>query len=271
METPKLAIILSVYAKDSVLFVTEAVGSILRQTVTDFDLFIREDGPLDPSLETYLLTVQDKRVHCYQRDENKGLAHSLNDLLAIVLPLGYQYIARMDADDVCAPNRLERQLQYLELHPEVDCAGTWAIEILSDGTEFFRKRMPEHHDDCLQLFRKRDCLIHPTVMFRRSFFEKAGIYETDTFFAEDTMMWAKGFAAGCRFANVPDFLYKFRLDSIFFERRRGWKHAKGILEVRKRVNKMLGFGLKEELYAYMYAFVKMLPTPILRIIYKTFR
>lgn len=271
MKTSELAIILSVYSKDTLSFVSSAVESLLKQTVSDFDIFIQKDGPLDPAVEDYLQTIRDGRIRCYQREENKGLAHSLNDLLSIVLPLGYPYIARMDADDICAPDRLERQLRYLELHPEVDCAGTWAIEILSDGTEFFRKRMPEHHDECLALFRKRDCIIHPTAVFRRSFFERAGVYETDSFFAEDTMMWAKGFAAGCRFANVPEYLYEFRLDSNFFERRRGWKYAKGILEVRKRVNKMLGFGLKEALYAYAYAFVKLLPTPILRIIYKTFR
>lgn len=64
-------------------------------------------------------------------------------------------------------------------------------------------------------------MIHPTVMFRRSYFEKAGLYPEDTYFGEDTMMWAKGFKSGCKFANVPEYLFKFRLDSNFFERRRG--------------------------------------------------
>lgn len=271
MSTSLIAVLLSVYNRDSKAYISDSIESVLHQSFSNFEVFVQLDGPVEDELRDYLFSIPDPRVHCYQRNKNLGLAHSMNDLLAIVLPMGYQYIARMDADDISTPNRLERQLHYLELHPEVDCVGTWAIEILSDGTEFFRKKMPEHHDDCLQLFRKRDCIIHPTALFRRSFFEKAGLYETDTFFAEDTMLWAKGFAAGCRFANVPEFLYEFRLDSNFFERRRGRKYANGILDVRKRVNKMLGFGLKEELYAYAYAFAKILPTPILRFIYKTVR
>lgn len=271
MSTSNIAILLSVYKRDSRAYVSVAIESILHQSFGDFEVFVQLDGPVEDDLRSYLFSIKDPRVHCNQRAENKGLAHSLNDLLSIVLPQGYQFIARMDADDISAPNRLERQLQYLELHQDVDCVGTWAIEILSDGTEFFRKQMPEHHDECLELFRKRDCIIHPTAMFRRSFFEKAGFYDTDTFFAEDTMMWAKGFAAGCLFANVPEYLYKFRIDPTFFERRRGWKYAKGILAVRKRVNKILGFGLMESLYAYAYAFVKMMPKPILKLIYKIAR
>lgn len=59
-------------------------------------------------------------------------------------------------------------------------------------------------------------MIHPTVMFRRSYFEKAGLYPENTYFGEDTMMWAKGFKAGCQFANLPEYLLKFRLDPNFF-------------------------------------------------------
>lgn len=73
------------------------------------------------------------------------------------------------------------------------------------------EKMPITHEECLELFKKRDCMIHPTVMFRRSYFEKAGLYPEDTYFGEDTMMWAKGFKSGCKFANVPEYLFKFRL------------------------------------------------------------
>ena len=63
------------------------------------------------------------------------------------------------------------------------------------------------------------------------------------------MMWAQGFAAGCKFANVPEYLFKFRLNDDFFNRRRGWKHAKVILTLRWKVNKMLNYPLKAYLYA----------------------
>lgn len=78
---------------------------------------------------------------------------------------GYEYIARMDADDISELNRFERQIQYFDEHPKVECLGTWAVEIMGDGGEYYRKQMPESHEDCKKLFRKRDCMIHPTVIF----------------------------------------------------------------------------------------------------------
>lgn len=267
----KIAVIMSLYKNDRIQFVRLAVESILGQTYKDFDFYIQYDGPIRPEVDEYLFSLKDERVKIQKRTENKGLAQSLNDLLAIVMPQGYDYIARMDADDICELNRFERQLEYFEEHPEVECLGTWAVEILSDGSEYYRKQMPETHDECREMFKKRDCMIHPTVMFRKSYIEKAGVYSLDTYFGEDTMMWAQGFYAGCVFANVPEYLLRFRLDDNFFERRRGWKHAKSIFTLRHKVNKMLGFGLIADMWALAYAAAKMMPKFILNIIYKTAR
>jgi hypothetical protein len=262
---------MSVYKNDRVGFVSQAVESILGQTFNAFDFYIQYDGPIHPELDAYLSGLHDERIHIQRRAENKGLAQSLNDLLSIVMPKGYEFIARMDADDISDAARFQLQLEYLKEHPEVECLGTWAIEINSKGEEYYRKEMPETHEGCLQQFKKRDCMIHPTVMFRRSYIEKAGFYSLDTYFGEDTMMWAQGFKAGCVFANVPEFLCQFRLDDNFFERRRGWKHAKNIFLLRHRVNKMLGFGIIEDCWALAYAAAKMMPKAILNLIYKTAR
>lgn len=262
---------MSIYKNDRLSFVKESVESILTQVYSEFDLYIIFDGPIKEEVKYYLYGIKDNRIIIIERTENRGLAVSLNDLLKIVLEKDYQYIARMDADDISLPNRFKTQITYLNEHPDIDCVGSWAIEINSDGTEYFRKRMPETHLECLDMFKKRDCLIHPTVMFRKSFFKKAGLYPEDTYFGEDTMMWAKGFASNCHFANIPQYLFKFRLDKDFFNRRRGWKHAKSIWNLRRKVNRMIGFGYKEDLYASLYAFVKMMPKPILNLIYKTAR
>ena len=262
---------MSIYKNDGLDFVKLAVESILNQTYSKFDFYIQYDGPIKEDVDKYMSSLKDSRIFIQRRSKNRGLAQSLNDLLDIVMPKGYGYIARMDADDISESLRFERQLLYLEEHPEVECLGTWAIEITDGGSEYYRKQMPEKHEDCKKLFRKRDCMIHPTVMFRRSYIEKSGHYAIDTYFGEDTMMWAQGFAAGCRFANVPEYLFRFRLDANFFNRRRGWKHAKGILLLRHKVNKMLHFGLIADVWALAYAGAKMMPTFLLNIIYKTAR
>ena len=267
----RIAVIMSLYRSDELRFVKQAVESVLGQSYQDFDFYIQCDGSVQQEVDSYLSALQDVRLHISRRKENRGLARSLNELLDTVMPKGYEYIARMDADDISMPERFEKQMAYMASHPDVECLGTWAVEINADGSEYYRKQMPETHEGCNEQFMIRDCVIHPTVVLRRSYIEKAGRYPTDTYYAEDTMMWAQGFAAGCIFGNVPEYLYYFRLDDAFFERRRGWKHAKGIFQLRKRVNRMLGFGWKEDFYALAYATVKMMPKPILNMIYKIAR
>ena len=267
----KLAVIMSLYRNDALEFVKLAVDSVLNQTFSDFDFYIQFDGPVHPEVDSFISTLRDSRIKVYRRAENKGLAQSLNDLLSIVMPLNYEYIARMDADDINKLNRFEKQLDYFSKHPQLECLGTWAIEITSTGSEYFRKKMPVSHEDCYNLFRKRDCMIHPTVMFKKSYIEKAGFYSLDTYFGEDTMMWCQGFSSGCVFGNVPEYLFNFRLDNNFFERRRGWKHAMAIFKLRHKVNKILKYGLIADFWALAYAVAKLMPTPILNMIYKTAR
>lgn len=267
----KIAVIMSLYKNDRLFFLKKAIDSIINQTYSDFDLYIQFDGPINIKCKEYLESLGDNRIFIYERDKNKGLAVSLNELLNILLPKNYEYIARMDADDISVLDRFEKQILFLEANKKVDSLGSWAIEINEDGDEYFRKAMPQSHEDCKKLFQLRDCYVHPSVMFRRTYFEKAGVYPEDTYFGEDTMMWAKGFAADCVFANIPEYLINFRLDNNFFERRRGWKHAKSIFTLRRKVNGMLGFGFKANVYAYMYALAKLMPTSLLNMIYKIVR
>lgn len=266
-----LAVIMSIYKSDTAEFVYSAVSSVLNQSYPFFDFYIQYDGQVQQDVDNYLSNIKDDRVIINTRKENKGLAYSLNELLGLVLSKQYEFIARMDADDISMIARFEKQIMFLELHPDVDCVGTWAIEIRSDGGEFYKKQMPETHEGCWKQFMIRDCVIHPTVMFRRRYLEKAGLYSLDTYFGEDTMMWAQGFANGCKFANIPEYLFKFRLDDNFFNRRRGWKHAKGILTLRWKVNRMLHYPLMAYLYAIAYAGAKIMPTKILNLIYKKAR
>lgn len=271
LNNKRIAVIMSLYKSDVKEFVQLAVESILNQTYSSFDYYIQYDGPVQKEVDDYLTSIMDERVRLYRRDVNKGLAYSLNELLGIVMTQNYEFIARMDADDISLPERFEKQVAFMEAHPETECLGTWAIEINSDGTEYYRKQMPVTHEECNKQFMIRDCMIHPTVMYRRSYIDKAGFYSLDTYFGEDTMMWANGFANGCKFANVPEYLFKFRLNDDFFNRRRGWKHARGILTLRWKVNKMLHYPLKSYLYAMAYAGAKMMPEGILNLIYKNAR
>ena len=266
----EFSVLMSVYYKDKASELRQSLESVVTSSVEPSEVVLVEDGELTDELELIVREYADKyrSIKIVQLPVNGGLAHALN------IGLKYctcDYIARMDSDDITLPERFEKQIGFLELHPDVDCVGTWAIEIKADGSEFFRKQMPITHEECRKFFMKRDCMIHPTVMFRRSYIEKAGNYAEDTYFGEDTMMWAQGFENGCKFANLPEYLFKFRLNDEFFRRRRGWKHAIGILTLRWRVNRMLHYPLQAYLYAIAYAGAKMMPTEILNLIYKNAR
>jgi len=265
-----ISVILSVYYKERPEYLKLSVQSIFNQTLKPNEVILVEDGPLTKEL---LSTIDDlvsiyNEIVVIKLEQNSGLAHALNIALE---KCKSDYIARMDTDDISNPNRFEKQVRFLNDNPQIDCVGSWAVEITADGSEFFKKQMPLSHDECKKFFIKRNPMIHPTVMFRRRFFEKAGNYPEDTYQEEDTMLWANGFANGCRFANIPEYLYEFRIDDSFFHRRKGFRFAKDTFFIRHKIRKMLHYPFIADVYAFLFAVSKMMPGPILKLIYKIAR
>lgn len=269
-----LAVIMSLYKNDRLQYVKLAVESILGQTYKDFDYYIQFDGTIDANVEAYLRGLKDKRIKISARSENKGLAYSLNELLHIVMPREYEYIARMDADDISIPNRFEKQMEYLKMHPEVDMVGGSINEIDENGENRGKiTKYPCEPGECFAFFAKRNPVAHPTVMFRRSFFEKAGWeYPADFVRNEDTRLWHEGYKNGCVIANLPDVLLHFRMtDTMFTQRRNGKAFAKSQLELRKMINKDLQFGLIANLYAYAMYLLMISPSWLLKFAYRVLR
>lgn len=274
MVNNKLAVIMSLYKNDVMQCVRLAVESILGQSYKDFDFYIQYDGPIRPKVDEYLSGIADDRVKIQRRDENKGLAQSLNDLLSIVLPLGYEYIARMDADDIALLDRFEKQIAYLENHKDIDCLGGAINEINENGENRGKiTKYPCSPEDCRAFFAKRNPVAHPTVMFRRSFFEKAGWeYPMDFVRNEDTRLWHEGYKHGCVIANLPDVLLNFRMtDAMFTQRRNGKAFAKSQLELRKMINKDLQFGFMANVYAYAMYLLMISPSWLLKLAYRILR
>lgn len=265
---------MSLYENDRLDYVKLAVESILGQTYTNFDFYIQFDGLICPKVDEYLSVLTDERVKIQRRAENKGLAQSLNDLLTIVMPQGYEYIARMDADDISHPERFEKQLEYFKAHPEVDMVGGAINEIDENGENSGKvTKYPCSPDDCRAFFAKRNPVAHPTVMFRRSFFEKTGwAYPIDYVRNEDTRLWHEGYKHGCVIANLPDVLLHFRMtDTMFTQRRNGKVFAKSQLELRKMINKDLKFGFMANVYAYAMYLLMISPSWLLKLAYRVLR
>ena len=265
---------MSLYKNDVVEYVRLSVESILNQTYRDLDLYLQYDGPIKPEVDAYLSGIGDERVHIQRRAENKGLAQSLNDLLAIVMPMGYEYIARMDADDISELNRFEKQMAYLEAHKDVDCLGGAINEIDEKGQNRCKVvSYPCEPDKARAFFCKRNPVAHPTVLMRRSLLEKAGgFYPMDFVRNEDTMLWYKAYMGGARIANLPDVVLNFRMtDAMFKQRRNGKVFAKSQLEMRKIINKDLGYGAMSMVYVYAMYALMISPSWLLKLAYKVLR
>lgn len=274
MGNKQLAVIMSVYHNDDILYLRPAVESILNQSLKDFDFFIQYDGPVRKEVDEYLSNLTDNRVKIQRRDVNKGLAQSLNDLLAIVMPMDYQYIARMDADDISELYRFERQMAYLNQHPEVDCVGGAINEIDEKGENREKvTKYPCSPEETRAFFCKRNPVAHPTVIMRRSLLEKAGcFYPTDFERNEDTMLWYKAYMGGAKIANIPDVVLNFRMtNAMFTQRRNGKKFAKSQLEMRKIINKNLDYGIMSMVYAYAMYFLMISPSWLLKLAYRILR
>lgn len=270
----KLAVIQSIYKNDKAEYLIKSVDSILSQTFSNYTYFIGVDGPIGSDLRNVVDSITDSRIVIIEHEENKGLASILNDLLEKCKEGDFDFIARMDSDDIATQNRFELQINNLEQNADVDALGGAINEIDEDGNE--RGKVvcyPCSPKDCRSFFAKRNPIAHPTVMFRRSFFEKAGWqYPTDFVRNEDTRLWHEGYKHGCKIANLPDVVLNFRMtNSMFTQRRNGREFAKSQLELRKLIAKDLGYGMMAYIYAYAMYLLMISPSWILKIAYKFLR
>jgi glycosyltransferase involved in cell wall biosynthesis len=199
---PLISVILPVHNGEA--FLSEAIQSVLGQTFTDFELIVINDGSTDGSAEL-LEQIRDVRLRLLSSERNQGLVHALN--WGVAEARG-SWIARMDADDICSPDRFARQLAYLKKHPGIDVLGTGAREMDATGRVVRPLKRPEYHDfiACEMLF--RCVMIHPTVMGRAEVFKKIP-YRTGP--AEDYGLWIEMLEQGVKFGNVRSALLDYRM------------------------------------------------------------
>ena len=152
----KIVVIMSVYKNDKLCELKESIESLINQTYKDFDIFIQCDGLLSNELNMYLDEQLSKKniTLLRKRRENKGLAYSLNELIDIALDKDYEYLVRMDADDICREDRIEIQFNFMEENNHIDVCGSDIIEFYDDGTEK-RINYPPNHTNIKEAFSKK--------------------------------------------------------------------------------------------------------------------
>ncbi len=188
--------------------VRRAIESILGQSYADLDLLIVDDASTDGTSELLRsMSRRDSRITIVRNDRNYGLAFSLNRGWRLARG---GLIARMDADDVSLPERLCRQAEFMQTHPEVAVLGTGAKLVDEAGQLVGSTLRPTEHEALVSKIYKECPFIHPTVMLRREFLEATGGYDNALRGSEDYDLWLRGYRR-FRYANLPETLICYRI------------------------------------------------------------
>jgi glycosyltransferase involved in cell wall biosynthesis len=201
---PTVSVILSVY--NGANFLSEAVDSVLRQTLPDFEFVIVDDASTDDTA-SFLASIADRRVRIIRNPVNLGLTCSLN--LALREARG-RYVARLDHDDVALPNRLEKQKVFLDDNPDVCLVGSWAEYIDAFGKSKGVWKTPTSPESVARDMLRGNCFIHPSAMFRRDAVENVGGYNETLRYSQDYDLWLRMLDHGLG-ANIPECLVRYRI------------------------------------------------------------
>ncbi len=208
MNKPLVSVLLPAYNAQNTI--CESINSILHQTYQNFELIIINDGSTDAT-EQMIMSVSDKRIRYYENAGNQGLIYTLNRGLSLSNGV---YIARMDADDISLPTRIEKQVALMEKYPNIIVCGTnisffgSQIKLKSASTSFICfSSFPEFK----QFLIKGPGFAHPTVMIRKSILDMYNItYDNKFLFTEDYKLWVDLSPYG-DFCNIDEKLLKYRL------------------------------------------------------------
>lgn len=212
----KISIITGIYNCSKTL--PEAIESILNQTYSDWELILCDDGSVDDTYkvaDSYRNRYPDK-IKLIRNESNSGLPKTLNNCLSIA---DGEYIARMDGDDISLPDRFEKQVYFLETHPDIDCVGTGMIRFDENGD--FDKVYPIENPDKFTLKMYPLCY-HATLMMKKECYDAIGGYQSlpRTIRCEDIDMWFRFASKGFRADNINECLYKVREDRNALKRRK---------------------------------------------------
>ncbi len=188
-------------------FLRQAIRSVLEQSLEDIELIVVED-PAERSAEPVVADMNDGRLRFIRNPERTSHVRQLNRALH---EMRSDLAAHLDADDVCEPDRLERQHDRMRSHPDLSVLGSWISVVDAAGEQRGIRRYPVEHDQIVRAMRRYNPLAHSTVMYRKHAVLEAGGYEDRVYPAIDYDLWCRLARAGHRFANLPTPLVRYRL------------------------------------------------------------
>lgn len=232
----KVSVLMGIYNCADTL--EQAVSSIRNQTYTNWELILCEDGSTDNTYQVaQSLAVTDPRIILLRNEKNMGLNVTLNRCLAVATG---EYIARMDGDDDCDPDRFEKQVAFLDSHPEYQITSCPMI-LFDESGEWGFASLPEHPTP--EQIVCDTAINHAPVMLRKECMTAVNGYTEDPRMlrVEDVNLWIKLYAAGYRCYNLQEPLYRMRNDQNALNRRK-YIYRVNSVYVRLQGCKMLKLG-----------------------------
>jgi glycosyltransferase involved in cell wall biosynthesis len=218
------SLLTSVYAKENPAHLAQCIDSVLGQTVLPDEWVIVKDGPLTEGLESVLADMRfpnELSVIALPENVTQGPARAEGLEAA-----KHGWVAIMDSDDICAPDRFEKQLGMIEADPRLGLIGGQIAEFSDDPAHVVAIRsVPAGHGEILRFAKRRNPFNSMTVMLRRDLALSAGNYRYFQWF-EDYDLWARMISLGAACANHPDVLVHARVGAGMYGRRRGWSYIR---------------------------------------------
>ena len=265
-----ISVLMSTYINEQPNYLDEAMRSIWTEQKKKPDqIVLVEDGPLPTSLYGILSKWQNvigDKLTIIENKQNKGLALSLND--GIEACKG-DLIARMDTDDIALPDRLKLQEEYMNAHPDVEILGGSLREFNDQGTLNKTRQYPQTIKEIRKSIHKASPLAHPTVMFRRSFFDKGFRYSNKYFICEDVTLWFEAVSSGVVINNIPDIVLNFRRNDSVMKRRGRQKAWSEFKAYSHGIFLLDGVFTLKYIYPLMRLAFRLMPTKIIKAVYNS--
>lgn len=260
-----VSILMAVYAKDNPAYFDEAMRSIWTdQTRRPDQIVLIEDGPLPVGLQRVVEKWKKEigqPLEVYANEQNRGLTHSLN--VGLSKTTGH-FIARMDSDDLSHPERLERQLNYMLAHPEIDILGGTMQEFDAENPCLNVRHYPATPEAARSTMHKASPVAHPTVMMRRRMFAEGLRYDERYPISQDIALWFDAVGRGWQISNIPQTtLYFRRADDVY--KRRGRVKAWNEFRIYMRgIRRLHGLLTPKYVYPVMRLAFRLMPQFIVR-------
>lgn len=266
---PAFSVLLSVYKDEEPAFLDQALESIEDQTVKPNQIVAVVDGPIGSELDAVLKEHQNQNTDIYtivRSPKNQGLG--------LALRMGteyckYDWIARMDTDDIAVKNRFELQLKAIVKEPQLAVIGGQVDEFAGSPEQVVgRRKVPLLNAELRAFIKWRSPFNHPTVMLNKKVVLQVGNYQANGKI-EDYFLWSRVMLAGYEVKNLPEILVHMRVDAGMYQRRGDVENLRQIFKLRRMLRQQKFLTVWEELVGDLaMALNLVIPTKLRMVVYK---